>query len=123
MNFSFSLPIGCEKALVHPNYRVKVLIGLKKGPSRSKWFSYRLQICTFSGLVIGWWSKLRAAHPYPTQVEHPREWGKIESPYKILVFSRTPWQNLLRISPMKDETLFIVSMKFLFIFIDIIYEL
>ena len=30
-------------------------------------FSCRLQICTFSGLVIGWWSKLRAAHPYPTQ--------------------------------------------------------
>ena len=25
--------------------------GLKKGPSRSKWFSYRLQICTFPGLV------------------------------------------------------------------------
>ena len=25
------------------------------------------EICTFSGLVIGWWSKLRAAHPYPTQ--------------------------------------------------------
>ena len=46
---------------------LKVLIGLKKGPSRSKWFSYRLQICAFSGLVIGWWSKLWAAYPYPTQ--------------------------------------------------------
>ena len=44
-----------------------MLLGLRKGPSRNKWFRYRLQICVFSGFVIGWWSKLRAAHPYPTQ--------------------------------------------------------
>ena len=45
----------------------KVLIGLRKGPSRNKRFRHTLQICVFSGSVIGWWSKLRAAHPYPTQ--------------------------------------------------------
>ena len=39
----------------------------KKGPSRNKWFRHRSQICVFSGLVIGWWSKIRATHPYPTQ--------------------------------------------------------
>ena len=39
----------------------------KKGPSRSKWFRRKLQICIFSGLVTGWWLKLRAVHPYPTQ--------------------------------------------------------
>ena len=43
------------------------MICLKKGPSRNKWFRHRSQICVFSGLVIGWRSKLRAAHPYPTQ--------------------------------------------------------
>ena len=46
---------------------LKVLIGLKKDPSRNKWFRHRLQICVFSGLVIGWWSKRRVAHQYPTQ--------------------------------------------------------
>ena len=46
---------------------VKSTDWFKTGPSICKWFSYRLQICTFSGLVIGWWSKLRTAHPYPTQ--------------------------------------------------------
>ena len=44
-----------------------MLLGLRKGPSRNKWFRHRLQICIFSGFVIGWWSKLRAAYPYPTQ--------------------------------------------------------
>ena len=39
----------------------------KKGPSRNNWFRYRSQICIFFGLVTGWWSKLRTAHPYPTQ--------------------------------------------------------
>ena len=29
-----------------------MLIGLRKGPSRRKWFSYRLQICTFSYRVV-----------------------------------------------------------------------
>ena len=43
------------------------MIGLKKGRSQNKWFRHRSQICAFSGLVIGWWSKLWAAHPYPTQ--------------------------------------------------------
>ena len=40
----------------------------KEGPSINKWFRYRLQFCIFSGLAIGWWSKLRAAPPYPTQI-------------------------------------------------------
>ena len=31
---------------------VKSTDWFKKGPSISKWFSYRLQICVFSGLVI-----------------------------------------------------------------------
>ena len=44
-----------------------MLLGLRKDPSRNKWFRYRLQICVFSGLVIEWWSKLQAAHPYPIQ--------------------------------------------------------
>ena len=48
----------------------------------------------------------------------PLEWGKIESCYKILVFSRTPRRILLRISAMKDETLLIVIMKQFFIFIN-----
>ena len=43
------------------------------------------------------------------------EWGKIESSYKILVFSRTLRRILLRILPMKDETLLIVIMKEFFI--------
>ena len=48
----------------------------------------------------------------------PLEWGKIDSPYKILDFSRTAWRILLRISSMKDETLRIVVMKWFFISID-----
>ena len=55
---------------INPNLHVKkyVLIGLKKGLSKNKWFRYRLQFCFFSGLVIGWWwLKLQAAPPYPTQ--------------------------------------------------------
>ena len=39
----------------------------KKGPTRNEWFRHRSQICVSFGLVIGWWSKLRATHPYPTQ--------------------------------------------------------
>ena len=46
------------------------------------------------------------------------EWGKIDSSYKILDFSRTPWQILLRNSPMKDKTLLIVILKYFYIFID-----
>ena len=68
MAFTLSLPIGCQKVLLYPNLHVKeVLFGLKKGPSKNKWFRYRLQFCAFSGLAIGRWSKLRAAPPYPTQ--------------------------------------------------------
>ena len=56
MNFSIDLPIGCQKVFMHPNlHGKKVLVGLNKGPSRNKWFRHRLQICLFSGLVIGWW--------------------------------------------------------------------
>ena len=47
--------------------QIGCLFGIKKGPSKNKWFRYRLQFRVFSGLVIGWWSKLRAAPPYPTQ--------------------------------------------------------
>ena len=65
--FSFSLPVGCQKYM-HPNlYGKKYWLVWRKGLSRSKWFRHRLQICVFSGLVIGWWLKLRAAHQYPTQ--------------------------------------------------------
>ena len=46
------------------------------------------------------------------------EWDKIESSYKILVFSRTPWRILLRISLIKDKTLLIVIVKKNFISID-----
>ena len=45
----------------------KVLIGFKRALQETNGL-HMLQICVFSGLVIGWWSKLRAAHPYPTQV-------------------------------------------------------
>ena len=70
--FSFSLPIGCQ-VLMHANlHGRKYWLALKKGPSRNKWFRHRSQICVFSGLVIGWWSKLWAAHPYPTQSWVPR---------------------------------------------------
>ena len=58
------------KKMVDP-YMVKVLIGLKKSPSRNIWFRHRLQICIFSGLDIEWWSKLLAGHPYPTQIWVP----------------------------------------------------
>ena len=53
MNFSFSLPIGCQKVLLlHPNlHGKKVLVGLKKGPSRNKWFRHRLQ-----NLHLPWFS-------------------------------------------------------------------
>ena len=35
-----------------------------------------MQIFVFSGLVIGWWSKLWAGHPYPTQISvPPPEWA------------------------------------------------
>ena len=51
---------------------LKVLICLKKGPSRNKWFRHRLQIFVFSGLVIGWWLKRWAGLPYPTQIWVPR---------------------------------------------------
>ena len=63
--FSFSLPIGCQKVLMHAN--LQGTDWFKKGPSKHKWFRHRSQICIFSGLVIGWWSKLRTTHPYPTQ--------------------------------------------------------
>ena len=62
--------------------RWKVLIDLKKDPSKNKWFRYRLQLnssknkwfryrlqfCVFSVLVIGWWSKLRAVPLFPSQI-------------------------------------------------------
>ena len=32
---------------------------------------YRLRFCVLSGLVKGWWSKLRAAPSYPTQIWVP----------------------------------------------------
>ena len=49
----------------------KVLICLKKGPSRNKWLRHRLKIFVFSGLVIGWWLKLWAGHQYPIQIWVP----------------------------------------------------
>ena len=48
----------------------------------------------------------------------PLEWGKIDSSYKILDFSRTARRILLRISPMKDkpyELLFWNDFSFLLI--------
>ena len=67
--FSSGLPIGCQKIPMHPNlHGKKYWFVLKKGPSRNKWFRHRLQIFVFSGLVIGWWLKLWAGHPYPNQI-------------------------------------------------------
>ena len=66
--FPFSLPTGCQKVLMHPNlYGKKYWLVLKRVLQEANGLSYRLQICIFSGFVIGWWLKLRAAHPYPTQ--------------------------------------------------------
>ena len=79
-----------------PIYMVKVglLFGLKKGPSRNKWFRHRLQNCVFSDLVIGWWSKLLAAHPYPTQSwvppRDPIQANPI-TPIQVVIF----WEFLL----------------------------
>ena len=53
-------------------YMVKSTDWFKKGPSRNKWFRHRLQICIFSGLVIGWWSKLWAAHSSNSKLSTPR---------------------------------------------------
>ena len=67
--FSSGLPIGCQKYLCMPIHIVKSTDSfLKKGPSRNKWFRQRLQIFVSSGLVIGWWLKLWAGLPYPTQI-------------------------------------------------------
>ena len=49
----------------------KALIGLKKVRSKNKQFTYGLQIYVFSGLLMGWWSKLRAARQYPTHIWVP----------------------------------------------------
>ena len=74
MNFSFGLPIGCQKVLhaSHPIYMVRSTdLFFKKKPLTNKWFRYRLQICIFSSLVIGWWSKLGPHIRTQLKVEYP----------------------------------------------------
>ena len=48
----------------------KVLIGLKRAPRKTNGLDIGCR-WVFSGLVIGWWSKLRAGRPYPTQIWIP----------------------------------------------------
>ena len=78
INISFGLPIGCQKVLMHPNLHGKSTDWFKKGPFQKQMFRHRLQICVFSGLVIGWWSKIWAAHQYPTQSRVPPPGSKHE---------------------------------------------
>ena len=68
MNFSFGLPIGCQKVLMHLNYHGEKY-WLVKGPSKNRWFRHRLQICISSG---GGWNfgpgistQLKVEYPPP----------------------------------------------------------
>ena len=67
-----TLPIGVKKYLCIPIYMVKSTDLFKKSPSRKNRLDtgrgHRLQISVFSGLIIGWWLKFWAGHPYPTQI-------------------------------------------------------
>ena len=64
-NLPFEITRLCQHAIAAVCHADEVLF------KKQNWFRYRLQICIFSGLVIGWWSKLRAAPPYPSQIWVP----------------------------------------------------
>ena len=92
--FSFGLPIGCQKVLMHPNlHGKKYWLVLKKGPFKKKWFRHRSQICVYSGLVIGWWSSKLGAAQFKFEPPPPllrRYFGAFQKPgvfdVKILGF-------------------------------------
>ena len=95
---------------------VKSADWFKNGPSRNKWFRHsRLQICVFSGLVIGWWSKLWARHPYPTQISVPplpQAWSHMLTKYSSTYdfsFHRILW--LKPVLATKDAIAWVVVTK------------
>ena len=67
--FSFGSPIGCQKVLLHPNlHGKKYCLVLKRTLQETNGLDIG---CKFASslvyVVVGWWSKLRAAHRYPIQ--------------------------------------------------------
>ena len=86
------LPIGCQNVLLNPQLQDKKYWWVsKKVPSKNKWFRFRLQFCFFSGLVIGWWSKLRAAPPYPNRIWVPSWWVSVVGTTRSGSLASMPW--------------------------------
>ena len=75
LQFFFGLPIipiGCQKVLMLLNVHCrKYWLVEKSALNQTSGLDIGCKFPVFSDLVNGWWSKLRARHPYPTQIWVP----------------------------------------------------